>query len=138
MLNRTGRSNDAGLRKAQSAMLVALGVAFALLGVVVTALSSGAIEKSSFAHRVVLWAMAVAIIAPSYIWALLDAVVHDYPFGKSMLVLFLALLPAGLVVYFYWSRGAAGGTVALVKACAFAGLLSAVAVAAAAASSLAW
>jgi hypothetical protein len=104
-----------------------LVVTFVVLGGLGVAVARGALEPSSWRFALLEWLTGVAIIGSTFVWCLMDSDENDYPFGKYLPIAFVAALPVALVVYFYRSKGVAGGSVAIAKAIGFAVFLFAIA-----------
>lgn len=109
---------DRVFRRVMSTALAALVFAFAGFGI-----ARAVLPADSFAFDIVKFTFALIVIASSYLWCLFDSFANDFRFGRYMLFLFVFLLPAALVFYFYRSRTPKQATTTLLKALAFFALL---------------
>ena len=95
----------------QKLCILSLAVGFITFGI-----AKVLIPEGTLGWAVVRYLFAVVTIGSTYIWCLFDNRQNAHAFGKYMLVLFVLLLPLGLAVYFYRSRGLLDGSIALMKA----------------------
>ncbi len=91
--------------------IISIAISFVVLGI-----ANVTIDKISFGWQVSKYIFAVILIGSTTIWCLMDSEVHDYPFGKYMLFLFVTILPIALAIYLYRARGFKKGSIALTKA----------------------
>ena len=91
--------------------IISIASSFVMLGI-----ANVTIDKSSFGWQVAKYIFIVILIGSTAIWCLMDSEVHDYPFGKYMLFLFVIMLPIALAIYLYRARGFKKGSIALIKA----------------------
>ena len=114
-------AHDKGtLRRYKKRTLIAIAICFAILGVVLSAF-----PEQSLVGALVKFFPVCAVIILSLLWCWLDSIINDYSLLKKRLffvvlfTLFIFILPLGLIIYIYGSRGFIKGNVALLKAIAF-------------------
>ncbi len=92
-------------------VIISMAIAFVMLGI-----AGVTVNKNSLGWQVVRCLFAVMVIGSAYIWCLFDSEVHDHPFGKYMMILFIIVLPIAIAIYFYRGRGFRQGSIVLMKA----------------------
>jgi hypothetical protein len=101
-------------------VLIAIAICFAIFGVVLSAFP----KQSTLGSIIELFLVGAGIIL-SFLWCWLDSIINDYSILKNRLffvvvfTLFIFILPLGLIIYIYGSRGFKKGNVALLKAIGF-------------------